>query len=93
MELLSQSFELTSLPGSASEVLIMDDVATYGDTLHVAAQKVLTQNPAARISFACYAADDARLRVAHPEILERLQRKIEIDNYTTWVSFPWNLEP
>lgn len=93
MELLAQSFELNSLPGSAAEVLIIDDVATYGDTLHVAAQKVLVQSPGTRISFACYAADDTRLRLARPEIFKRLQRKIVIDNYKTWVSFPWNLEP
>lgn len=92
-ELLLRSFELTSLPDRASEVLIVDDVATFGDTLHVASLKVLQRIPNARITFACFAADEPRLSAAHPEVLERLQRQIAIDNYKTWVSFPWNLDP
>ncbi len=93
IEQLTRSFELTSLPGSSSQVLIVDDVATFGDTLHVAEQKVLTRHPEAKITFACYAADDERLRLARPEIFVRLQRSIAIDNEKTWISFPWNLEP
>lgn len=92
-EALRSSFELTSLPDDASEVLIVDDVATYGDTLHVAAQKVRAQLPAVRISFACFAADEARLGGARPEILDQLSHEIAIDNSQVWVSFPWNLEP
>lgn len=92
-ELLLQSFELTSLPDGASEVLIVDDVATFGDTLHVASMKVLERIPMAQITFACFAADEARLSSANPEVLERLQSQVAIDNYKTWVSFPWNLDP
>lgn len=92
-ELLLQSFELTSLPDWAFEILILDDVATFGDTLHVASLKVLERIPKARIAFACFAADEIRLSSAHPEVLERLQSQIAIDNQKTWVSFPWNLDP
>ena len=90
---LDLSFELTSLPQSVSKVLIIDDVATYGDTLAMAMSKVRSVAPDAEIGFACYAADEARLRAGRPEILERLHRHIVIDNARTWVSFPWNLEP
>jgi hypoxanthine phosphoribosyltransferase len=93
LDALRRTFELTSLPEDASRVLIVDDVATYGDTLHVADQKVRARLPDARINFACFAADEGRLRAARPEILERLHYQIAIDNSRVWVSFPWNLDP
>jgi len=90
---LRRTMEMTSLPNDASEVLIVDDVVTFGDTLHVAAEKARNLLPRAHISFACYAADVSRLGVARPEILEHLSHEVSIDNSQTWVSFPWNLAP
>ncbi len=90
---LHDTFELTSLPEGASKILVMDDVATYGDTLFTALQKVRAAAPGAQVTAACYAADEGRLRAARPDLLDGLIYGIAIDNARTWVSFPWNLEP
>lgn len=93
LEQLRQSFELVALPRHASRVLILDDVATFGDTLLVAMEKVRAVSAKADVKFACYAADIERLRAAQPTILDCLHFALAIDNAHTWVSFPWNLEP
>jgi len=93
LAVLSASFELTSLPKTAERILIIDDVATSGDTLFVAGEKVRAVAPKAEIAFAAYAADEVRLRLGRPEIVDRFHRQIAIDNARTWISFPWNLDP
>lgn len=90
---LQSTFELTSLPQTASQVLVVDDVATYGDTLFMAREKVRAAAPKAAIYFACYAADIERLRANRADVLQDLHYALAIDNAQTWVSFPWNLEP
>lgn len=93
IETLVRTLEVTSLLADAARILIVDDVATYGDTLAVARDKVLDAVPDASVSFACYAADTTRLGEARPDVLDRLAYAIDIDNSRTWVSFPWNLAP
>ena len=90
---LHGSFELTPWAGKPRNVLIVDDVATFGDTFLVAREKVLDKAPDAQVKFACYAADDVRLGSANPDILNNLICEKFIDNATTWVTFPWNLVP
>lgn len=90
---LEQSLELGFLPETACRILIVDDVATFGDTLFVAAQKVRQSAPDAPIRFATYAADLMRLTASRPEIAQLLSYQITIDNAETWVTFPWNLYP
>ncbi len=90
---LEGAFELSPLGQNISKVLIIDDVATFGDTLAMARKKVLSMVPSATISFACYAVDVSRIKGAQEDVFANLHYHLEIDNQKTWVSFPWNLEP
>jgi hypoxanthine phosphoribosyltransferase len=90
---LDGAFELSTLGQNTSKVLIIDDVATFGDTLAMARKKVIQQAPNATLQFACYAVDVNRTRHAQADIFAALHYHLEIDNSKTWVSFPWNLEP
>jgi hypothetical protein len=45
MASLRQSFELSSFNGTPEKVLVIDDVATFGDTFLVAKEKILARLP------------------------------------------------
>jgi hypoxanthine phosphoribosyltransferase len=89
---LHRSLMIDSLPtGQIRDILVVDDVATSGDTLSVVELKLRIQYPNARISFAVFAADVTRVEAANSKLLKSLAYAIEIDNQSTWISFPWNL--
>ena len=93
IKLISRTLTISELPKSISSFLIVDDVATFGDTLNCVHSKLLESYSTASFKFACYAADTARLKSANPNILEELEYSIDIDNEKIYVTFPWNLSP
>lgn len=90
---LRDAFELTRFTRKPKKLLVVDDVATLGDTLLVAREKILQEIPDVEIAFACYAVDMTRLTKANPEIFDKTSFAISIDNQKTWVSYPWNFDP
>jgi hypoxanthine phosphoribosyltransferase len=82
-----KNFHLTG-GGKYRHVLVIDDVATFGDTLAVAGE-LLTAEGVTDIKFATYAADLTVLKRERPDLASRLRYGIAIDNSSTWLSFPW----
>lgn len=91
MTLLRETFVVPVDPELGHSFLVVDDVATFGDTLECVTEKILAAVPNADIRYACYAADAAKIRRARPSILCAMQYELEIDNEKTWVTFPWIL--
>lgn len=73
-------------PGA--RVLVVDDVATFGDTLSVVEAKLEPSGPES-IRFATYAADLEVLSHQRPSVSARLSYCIEVDNSRDWLRFPW----
>lgn len=69
--------------------LVVDDVATFGDTLSVVEER-LRELGADDVSFATYAADIRVLQRERPHLLEKLRYHEKIDNAQVWLSFPWH---
>lgn len=72
-----------------SRVLIVDGVTTFGNGLLKAEEEVFKQFNDARIDFYVYAVDQPRLAASHPELAERVRYSRAIDNFVTWIHFPW----
>lgn len=72
-----------------SRVLIVDGVTTFGNGLLKAEEEVFKQFNDARIDFYVYAVDQPRLAASHPELVERVRYRRSIDNFLTWIHFPW----
>ncbi len=81
------NFRLTTA-GRYRRPLVIDDVATFGDTLTVA-DELLAADGATEISFATYAVDLAVLHRERPNLTSRVRYAITIDNSSVWLSFPW----
>lgn len=75
-------------PFESRRPLIVDDVATFGDTLGTVRDLVLESGPE-DVSFALYAVDPNVLRRERPELLAKAIYAREVDNSVTWLSFPW----
>ncbi|MDX8149894.1 phosphoribosyltransferase family protein [Lentzea sp. BCCO 10_0061] len=71
--------------------LVVDDVATFGDTLTVIGD-LLASLGAAEVKYATYAADVATLQRERPSILSNLSYHESIDNAKVWLSFPWHAQ-
>ncbi len=76
----------------SESALVIDDVATFGDTLLVA-EEVLKAAGARRLDFALYAVDAAVLSREQPDIALRVSAEHIIDNSRTWLHFPWQSQP
>jgi adenine/guanine phosphoribosyltransferase-like PRPP-binding protein len=78
------------LPDSA-RVLVVDDVATFGDTLGIA-EEVLTARGAKLVEFALFAVDRTVLKREHASLLARVVSYArDIDNSRLWLEFPWQV--
>jgi hypothetical protein len=71
-------------------ILIVDGVTTFGNGLLKAEEEVLKKFIHARIDFYVYAIDPPRLAASHPELVDRTRYHRAIDNYVTWLHFPWD---
>lgn len=71
--------------------IVLDDVATFGDTITVASDLVRSAG-AMQITLALFALDRQELDAARPEIAPHILHRREIDNSSTWLRFPWQLE-
>lgn len=90
---LEKELHVTASFEVGQRILILDDVATTGDTLQVVASKLRRLVPSSQFRFACYAVDEARLTASNPELVSSIAAHMRIDNARTWLSFPWNLVP
>lgn len=88
-----KSIFVSELPETVTKILVLDDVATFGDTLECVRERLEEMEKRVSVSFACYAVDAARLGEARPDILSRTSYSIDIDNSKIWMSFPWQLLP
>lgn len=82
-----KSFQLTT-GGKYRRPLVVDDVATFGDTLAIV-NELLSAEGATTITFATYAVDLPVLSREHPELAPRINHAIAVDNSSVWLSFPW----
>lgn len=73
-----------------SHILVVDGVTTFGNGLLKAEEEVLKKFSTARVDFYVYAIDQPRLAASHPEIPDRVKFHRSIDNYVTWLHFPWD---
>jgi len=71
-------------------ILVVDGVTTFGNGLLKAEGEVLKKFNNARIDFYVFAVDQPRLAASHPEIVDRVAFHVSIDNYRTWLHFPWD---
>ncbi|WP_431046347.1 phosphoribosyltransferase family protein [Roseateles sp. L2-2] len=89
---LARTLRLPTLPEGLRSFLIVDDVATFGDTMDRVRRLVASRYPEASIRMACFAADVERVRDAHPDLVALIEHSRGIDNQATYLTFPWNLE-
>jgi len=73
-----------------ARILVVDGVTTFGNALLKAEKVVMGKFKKTQIDFYVYAIDQPRLAAAHPEIVERVAFHVSIDNYMTWLHFPWD---
>jgi adenine/guanine phosphoribosyltransferase-like PRPP-binding protein len=83
-----ESLRLTS-GFNSRRPLVVDDVATYGDTLSVA-DELIRNAGAEEVAFALYAVDRKVLERSRPEIVDRIAYERDIDNSNVWLKFPWH---
>lgn len=83
-----RDFRLTTA-GKYRRPLIIDDVTTFGDTLTVA-EELFAAEGVTDPSFAAYAVDMTVLNRERPNLASRVRHAIAIDNFSVWLSFPWN---
>lgn len=86
--------DVTNIPEDdrSIRVLLVDDVATFGDTLTIVKTKLAKRLPKSEILIACYALDSSRLSESRPELVKQVMSNIEIDNEKVWLKFPWQLD-
>lgn len=85
-----ESFILPPLRGEIQNVLVVDDVTTFGNTLETAELLLRTSiSPNLNVDFYTYAADLNRLSISKPDLSKRLYTSSDIDNQNVWLSFPW----
>jgi hypoxanthine phosphoribosyltransferase len=70
-----------------NRVVVVDDVATYGDTLGVVYELLSKRNGS--VDFALFAIDGVRLAQSQPDLSRRVSHYLELDNSKVWLSFPW----
>jgi hypoxanthine phosphoribosyltransferase len=75
--------------GSFRKPLVVDVVVTFGDTLSIVGELLISAG-AAEVRYATYAADVAVLDRERPEIKSTLTYHESIDNSQVWLSFPWH---
>jgi hypoxanthine phosphoribosyltransferase len=85
------AISLSKIPSDSRKILVVDDVATFGDTLACIQEKIIAHRSDALVSFACYAVDTTRLHSSRPEILAATTFCKNIDNQNLWLKFPWQL--
>jgi len=73
-----------------SRILVVDGVTTFGNGLLKAQEEILARFNNAQIDFYVYAVDQSRLAACHPEIADRVTYHTIVDNYVTWLHFPWD---
>lgn len=91
--MLLDQFQMTDATKPLTSALIIDDVATSGDTLRACTEILRNQHSGCDVNYAAFAADVERLEHLNPEILKRMSYCRAIDNSKVWVTFPWNLKP
>jgi hypoxanthine phosphoribosyltransferase len=74
-------------------ILLVDGVATFGNSLVRGATLLKTRYPSSDLEYFVYAVDEARLSASHPELLSRLKFGLSIDNRKVWLVFPWDQTP
>jgi adenine/guanine phosphoribosyltransferase-like PRPP-binding protein len=70
-------------------VLLVDGVTTFGNALFASEQLLLTKFPGSTVDKYVFAVDQARLAAANPELFKQVRYGRAIDNYRTWLEFPW----
>ena len=83
---------IMATPNSVAEqVLIVDDVATFGSTLEAVSTLAKEYNPQSHCSYFCFAVDRPRLSQERPKIAMNTKSFIEIDNKEIWIKMPWQI--
>jgi hypoxanthine phosphoribosyltransferase len=89
-EKLIDAFAFPNFNDEVKNVLIVDDVTTFGNTLDWA-KKILHERLGKNINikYFTFAADINRISVSNPDIVDALYTSKNIDNFNEWMVFPW----
>jgi hypothetical protein len=88
-ESTSEFYAPSELPNEA-RILVVDGVTTFGNALALAGRRIAEALPQATVDYYVYAADEARLHASQSSLARRVRFEISIDNYRTWLQFPWD---